>query len=793
MGMSETKLGAVLNKEMPISRHLPYTCHVDPYTLVTENDDYLQVIKLQGMSFETADHDLLNLRHEQRNNLLRNISKGQISLWTNIIRQKHNRYPKGSFSNEFPKQLDWKYRKNINETNLYKNDLYVVVIYRDISDLKVVTNVRKAKRKVSKNEGHKSKKIIKELTDTVNAVVSSLDYYEPRRLRTYEYNGYIYSEVLEYLGRLLNHDFQRYPISRHDIKHTLATTRISFGTEAGEIRMVKGCKYFGALGIKEYCSETAPGMLDRLLTLPMEFVLTQSFTFSNKQKSIESIRLQRDRLISAGDLSQSQIEELDDALDDLVSNRIVAGDHHLTLVPLADSVAELEDNLSEARSRLSEEGLVIAREDAALEAAFWSQFPANFSYRPRPSMITSRNFSGFSPFHNFPAGHIESNHWGPALALFKTTSNTPYYFSFHRFEKGTPPGNGAIVGPTGTGKTVVMGFMLTMAEKFGGRRIFFDKDQGAAVMVKAQDGIYSVIKKGVSTGFNPLQMEPNASNIEFLNKLLKRIAEMAGGPISSSEERQISDAIQGVMRLPVEHRTLFNMLPFMDMTKEDSVAHRLARWAGDGDRAWVFDNEQDRLNLSSNVLGFDMTEVLDDDDLRTPISLYIIHRIKSLIDGSPIIITFDEGWKYARDPLLGPQLEDFYRTIRKQNGVIIFGTNDASDISKAEVGKVILQQSQWQMYFPNPKAKRGDYIDAMDLTEKEYEIVRTLPEKSRCFLLKRGLNSVVIQLNLVDMENELAVLSGTSETVNLLDVIINEVGEKSKDWLPIFHERRKAI
>src|SRR3546814_5490314 len=92
--------------------------------------------------------------------------------------------------------------------------------------------------------------------------------------------------------------------------------------------------------------------------------------------------------------------------------------------------------MSIARAALADTGMVAARESAALEAAYWSQLVGNFAWRARPAPITSYNFSAFSPFHTFPAGHEDGNHWGPAVALLKTSARSPYYFNFHSADLG---------------------------------------------------------------------------------------------------------------------------------------------------------------------------------------------------------------------------------------------------------------------------------------------------------------------------------------------------------------------
>jgi len=53
------------------------------------------------------------------------------------------------------------------------------------------------------------------------------------------------------------------------------------------------------------------------------------------------------------------------------------GDHHFTLQVLSDdpTLKRLNDDVALARSMLADTGITTAREDLALEAAFWAQLP----------------------------------------------------------------------------------------------------------------------------------------------------------------------------------------------------------------------------------------------------------------------------------------------------------------------------------------------------------------------------------------------------------------------------------
>ena len=84
----------------------------------------------------------------------------------------------------------------------------------------------------------------------------------------------------------------------------------------------------------------------------------------------------------------------------------------------------------------------------------------------------------------------------------------------------------------------------------------------------------------------------------------------------------------------------------------------------------------------------------------------------------------------------------------------------------------------------NPKARASDYIEGFGLTPHEYELIRTIPETARAFLVKHGADSVVVRLNLGSEPDLLTVLSGRERTVRLLDTIREEVGDLPEAWLP---------
>jgi type IV secretion system protein VirB4 len=187
-----------------------------------------------------------------------------------------------------------------------------------------------------------------------------------------------------------------------------------------------------------------------------------------------------------------------------------------------------------------------------------------------------------------------------------------------------------------------------------------------------------------------------------------------------------------------------------------------------------------------------MTRVLDAPEVRTPAMMYLFHRLEQRLDGSPAIFVVDEGWKVLDDPVFVRRIKDWEKTIRKRNGLVGFCTQSASDALDSRIAAAIIEQAATQIFFPNARAKPDEYIDGFGLSEHEFSLVKSLPDTSRCFLVKRGDHSVVARLDLSGLSGPLQVLAGTERSVRRLDQLRAVVGDAPSAWLEPFMAGRSA-
>jgi len=766
---------------------LPYLAQIDDHTILLRDGRLMQVITVDGLLFETADTVDLNYRKAVRDAMLQAIGSSRFALYQHIIRHRVEPQLDADFPDQFTADLDKKWRLRLASKQLFTNDLFLCLIRRPLQGAGGRTEkvMRLFGAAAGENRSATFASERRELDAARDALIAALSQYGPRLLGTYELEGALCSEPLEYLSWLYNGELRPVRLPEGDVGQFLPYRGVSFGARTVELSAEGELdrRFTALVSIKEYPGQTGPGMLDDLLRLPIELTVSQSFAFVDRQTALGRVNLALRRMRAADDEALSLRSELGIARDEVAAGRAAFGEHHLTIAVHGESPAAVDESVAEVQAALTDLGIISVREEMALEPTFWSQFPGNFAYIARGGLISSRNFASFASLHNFPRGQSEDNHWGQAVTLLETTAASPYYFNFHRGDLG----NFTVIGPSGSGKTVVLSFLLAQARKYDPRIVFFDKDRGAELFIRAMGGRYDVLRVGQPSGLNPLLLEDTPENRRFLIEWLSRLVAEPGQSLEPADLARLKDAVDANMEAPLAYRRLGH---FAQLLRGDSRPHsgdlasRLAPWWGSGERAWLFDNVEDRVDLDERVVGFDMTRILDDPVVRTPAMMYLFHRVEQRLDGTPSIIVVDEGWKALDDDVFTARIRDWEKTIRKRNGIVGFATQSAEDALASRIASAIVEQAATQIFMANPKAQERDYIDGFGLTRHEYDLVRGLPDGAHAFLIKHGNESVVARLDLSGDRELLTILSGREHTVRILDELLSETGDAPQDWIP---------
>ncbi|MEM6584814.1 MAG: VirB4 family type IV secretion/conjugal transfer ATPase [Pseudomonadota bacterium] len=781
-------------KEALVGDRLPYERLIDENTVLLRDGSVMSAIQVPGLLFETEDSEALNAHAATREVMLRSTLDARFVLYHHVIRRRVEVELDAEFPDPLSRHIDARWKERLAGGSLFINDQFVTLIRRPARG-KTGLPERMAKFFArrrglgGKEELEADPKDIRSLKAAITGLTASLAPYGAAVLGDYDApgsKGGTHSEMLELLSALYNGEMRpvRRPEPETDIGHMLPYRRASFGLDAMELKGSGEADFAAIIGLKDYPEATSPGLLDGLLRLPFEMIVTESYAPNERTTARERIDLALRRLRSVDEEANAERADMMAARDALGNGNVGFGDHHMTVLVRERSLDRLDDATAACSAALADTGAIAVREDTNLEPAFWAQFPGNEDYIVRRALISSANMASFGSFHGFALGSAGGNHWGDAVTLLETTSATPFFFNFHNGDLG----NFTVIGPSGSGKTVVMNFLAAQAQKFSPRTILFDKDRGAELFIRGIGGRYDRINPGSPTGFNPLSLPDTPANKAFLRDWFGVLLD-ANGP---EELACISAAVDATYENAPNLRRLRHFKELLAGTRRPEpgdLSDRLGAWIGgtsgdEGEHAWLFDNEVDQLDLDTRVLGFDMTQLLENPRLRTPTMMYLFHRIDERLDGQPTMILIDEGWKALDDEVFAARIRDWLKTLRKRNALVGFATQSARDALESRISTALVEQTATMVFMPNSRARPEDYCDGFGLTDHELALIRTLPAHSRCFLVRQPDASVVVRLDLSGAPEVLTVLSGREASVRRLDLLREAVGDEPSAWYP---------
>jgi type IV secretion system protein VirB4 len=776
------------SKEALAGDRLPYARLIDQSTMLLRDGSVMTALQVPGLLFETEDSDALNAHAATREVMLRSTLDARFVLYHHVIRRRVEVGLESTFPDPLTRHIDARWKERLGSGALFINDQFVTLVRRPArGKAGLAERAGRMFSRRAKGDALADPKDVRALKAAATGLVASLSAYGAQLLGDYAGSrGGANSEMLELLSALYNGEMRpvRRPADETDIGRMIPYRRASFGLDAMELRGADAPSFAAILGLKDYPEATSPGLLDPLLRLPFELVVTESYAPAERQTARERMDLAIRRLRSADEEAQAERGDMLAARDALGAGNVGFGDHHLSVLVREQTLPALDEAVAAAAAAIADTGAIAVREDTNLEPAFWGQFPGNEQYLVRRALISSANMASFGSLHGFALGQASGNHWGEAVTLLQTTSATPFFFNFHHGDLG----NFSVIGPSGSGKTVVMNFLAAQAQKFRPRTILFDKDRGAEPFVRGIGGTYDRINAGQPTGFNPLALPDTPVNRAFLREWLAVLLD-AEGP---EESATIAQAVDAAYANDPRLRRLRHFKELLSGTRRPQpgdLADRLTRWIGSatgngGEFGWLFDNPRDQLDLTNRVMGFDMTALLENPRLRTPTMMYLFHRIDERLDGKPTMILIDEGWKALDDEVFAARIRDWLKTLRKRNALVGFATQSARDALDSRISTALVEQTATMVFMPNSRARPEDYCDGFGLTLHELALIRSLPAHSRCFLVRQPDASVVVRLDLSGAPEVLTVLSGRESTVRRLDALREQVGDRPADWYP---------
>jgi type IV secretion system protein VirB4 len=374
--------------------------------------------------------------------------------------------------------------------------------------------------------------------------------------------------------------------------------------------------------------------------------------------------------------------------------------------------------------------------------AWLSIVPGNGAHNLRRLAVLETNLADLSFLFTLDHGDAVSPHLGQeALAVFETPHRTPYAFNLHVQDVG----HTLVLGATGSGKSFLLNFLITHAQKYAPQTVVLDVGHSYRKLATLLGGRYLELglrQQGVT--INPFALQPTPEHLHFLHAFVRVLLEGDDGyRISDLEDREIYEAVENLYVLDETQRRLFtvaNLLP-------RALAGRLHKWIGEGRYASLFDNVEDTLTVE-RLQVFDFEAMRAYPLLLEPLLFYVLHRVVERIQdpgeaSSLKVCVMDEAWRFIQHPTLRAYVQEGLKTWRKRNAAMILATQTVEDFASADLLRTIVESCPTKLLLANPALDRRHYAELFQLNEMELDLLTGLIPRQQILLKRPDLAKVL--------------------------------------------------
>ncbi|WP_300074084.1 hypothetical protein [uncultured Ruegeria sp.] len=743
--------------ETHLFQMLPYGYVVNDTVISTRNGGLLGAAEITGVNAHTLEDSAFEYLAERFEQVLRNTPK-EVAFYIHrlsvpaqagqVVTDRSGFAGAVATAMETARQTaDLKERRIV---------LSAIVAQRDEDRAKQVFGLSGASAEEDRSD------LVDHLESVFSTLSATLGDDRVRRLKVSE------GRWLGYYGMLLNGRFQ--PIVHSNfavpVAFNLPQDDVLFQGKGGTLETGEsGARSFRVYSLKNYPMASFPGIFDAL-DLPVEIVVTQSYLPVSRAQAQETARRKSGQMRSAGDKAASLEADLSVFADAIASGTLSIGKHHLSICIFGDGEA-LKAAEKHIIGAIQLTGGTLKREHLARRSVYFAQHPGNFAFRPREELITDQNFADMVAFHMRPEGTpAQLLPWPGPLVTFPTLQGERYDLSLHKPKTSTDPdelpsGHTIVLGPNGSGKTVIAMLLAATAVAQGARLIAFDKDRAMEAPFRALGAQYTTVNVGEPTGMNPFQTETDEAGQSWLANWVTALLSY-DQPLSAEQREEITRACIANATLPPQLQTFSSLKDrFKAFDDNKNLFKRAGEWCRDGRLAWMFGaGGSDPFAAQDRHLVFDISQVLDDPLVRLAWISYVMRQIEQrCAEKEPTVFVIDEAWVIAGNPYGAKILENAFSTFRKLNVVMMMMTQNPDHILSSQASKSILINTSTQLLFPSATVEEDDYRK-LGLNGAEIAALRAHAGE-RVMLLKNERESVWLDVDIGKIGPLLRVLGGS--------------------------------
>ncbi|SDF61191.1 type IV secretion system protein VirB4 [Sporolituus thermophilus DSM 23256] len=501
------------------------------------------------------------------------------------------------------------------------------------------------------------------------------------------------------------------------------------------------------ISVKSLPGQTEPGIFDVLNYLDVEFRYVTRFSHLDRGAAKEAIANYSRKWFAARksvlDLVREVVTQTETAREnqealrraDDAEEALAALDHTnfgyltSTIVVTAASDAEADQAAGKILTTLRNAGAVAVEEKMNAVEAWIGSLPGQIYANVRQALVSALNFAHLAPFTSIFTGDAENQHLrGPALMYTRTDSSNPFFLNLHVGDVG----HTLIVGPTGSGKSVLLATLAANFMKYPNSQVFYvDKDASSFVATTAASGAFFDLGAANSVyNLNPLAIFSDDDLVFATEWLIDVLQRELARPVTAAEKERIFATLMQLRTMPAQNQ---NLGVFSALLQDPVLVQALMPYVA-GQYAAVFAPRSGAAPARLTV--YELGRLYGLPRLVPAVLQVIFRDIQRRLTGVPTLLILDEAWLFLSDSTFSAKIRDWLKTLRKWNAAVVFATQQLSDIATSSIAAAIIENCPTKIFLPNASAMdeySREFYRAAGLNAREIEILAAAVPKRQYY------------------------------------------------------------
>ena len=766
-----------------LADYLPWACLVAPGIVLNKDGSFQRTIRYRGPDLDSATDAELVAVSARLNNVLRRFGEGW-ALFFEAERVPANQYPGHRFADAASWLVDQeRYAAFSADGAHHESRYYLTLLYLPPPE----HHGRVERLLYERQEGY---------SDEAD-VWGQLAWFETETTRALELLASILpeavalddAETLAYLHGTISE--KRHPVAVPTVPTHLDAI-LCDTPFLGGVEPKLGRQHLRLLTVTGFPNTTTPGLLDALNDLGFAYRWTTRWIAldkiqANKQltklrrqwfakrKSVAAILREvlsnRETALVDSD-ADNKAADADEALQELGADDVAFGYLTKTLIVGDADPKRADEKLLALERIINGRGFTTIRETLNAVEAWLGSLPGNPYANVRQPIVHTLNLAHMMPVSAVWAGPERNRHLdAPPLMMTETRGATPFRLDLHSGDVG----HAFVVGPTGSGKSVLLSLLALQFRRFIGAQVaIFDRGRSARAASLAMGGESIELGLEGTLSLQPLARIDEPGELAFALEWVSGLVTNEGVTITPEIKDALWTALKSLASAPKTERTLTGLAV---LVQSSALSQALAPYTLEGPYGRLLDGATENLALT-DVLHVEMEPLMQHKRLIPPVLTYLFHRLEARFVGRPTLLVLDEAWTFLDEPMFAARIREWLKTLRKKNVAVLFATQSLADIERSVIAPALIESCPTRIFLPNDRAlepqMRAVY-ERFGLNGRQIEILGLATPK-RDYYVQSAQGNRLFELGLSPIALALTAASSPDDQ-KLIDDVIMEASE----------------